>query len=293
MCATPRQYPQSSKHQQIMHLLHCLHFMCVYFDIDLRIENISGSENIVVDNVTFCRWCTQRSLNCTSYHPSVAAVGDVQTVGSLEPFCQLDQAYPIPASEWFVDLLYSAVVYQTYTFLHPDWAYLSAVRNLHVMNGMGDLMIGRLKFMKGIYKKQTEVCRLYCWELIRGVLDRQLHHRDNITPCCLVFFCLPPLWRVHCAIPISSFDPTVHMTALLNDRSNPSVLLNHLKVSKFDQARQGVTLCVGRMSSLWWQQFSFTWRDQPRPIVSTLFFKTLAHWCNPIFWSNSGRFGLL
>ena len=42
---------QSSKHQLIMHLLHCLHFVCAYFEIDLHIEHISRSENVVADAV--------------------------------------------------------------------------------------------------------------------------------------------------------------------------------------------------------------------------------------------------
>ena len=43
---------QSGKHNLIMHLLRCLHFVCAYFEIELRIEHISGAENVIVDAVS-------------------------------------------------------------------------------------------------------------------------------------------------------------------------------------------------------------------------------------------------
>ena len=43
---------QSSKHQLIMHLLCCLHFICAYFELDLHIEHIKGSDNIIADAIS-------------------------------------------------------------------------------------------------------------------------------------------------------------------------------------------------------------------------------------------------
>ena len=43
---------QSSKHNLIMHLLRCLHFVCACFEIELRIEHISGAENVIADAVS-------------------------------------------------------------------------------------------------------------------------------------------------------------------------------------------------------------------------------------------------
>lgn len=43
---------QSSEHLLIMHVLRCLQFVCAYFEIDLYIDHIRGSKNIIVDAVS-------------------------------------------------------------------------------------------------------------------------------------------------------------------------------------------------------------------------------------------------
>ena len=43
---------QSSKHQLIMHLMRCLHFVCAFFKLELQIEHIKGSDNVIADAVS-------------------------------------------------------------------------------------------------------------------------------------------------------------------------------------------------------------------------------------------------
>ena len=43
---------QSSKHDLIMHLLRCLHFICAFIEIDLHVEHIKGADNIIADAVS-------------------------------------------------------------------------------------------------------------------------------------------------------------------------------------------------------------------------------------------------
>ena len=40
---------QYSRHDLIMHLLRCLHFICAYFEIELHIK---GSDNVIADAVS-------------------------------------------------------------------------------------------------------------------------------------------------------------------------------------------------------------------------------------------------
>lgn len=43
---------QRSKDPTIMHLLRCLHFICAYWEIELRVEHIPGKMNVVADAVS-------------------------------------------------------------------------------------------------------------------------------------------------------------------------------------------------------------------------------------------------
>lgn len=43
---------QKSKDHIIMHLLRCLHFICAYWEIELRVEHIPGKMNVVADAVS-------------------------------------------------------------------------------------------------------------------------------------------------------------------------------------------------------------------------------------------------
>ena len=168
----------------------------------------------------------------------------------------------LPASE---DLLILYAAQLSTRLLHSSIrSYLSAVRNLHIMHGCGDSMAGRLKFeqfMKGIKRINpsssdrrlpvlpfilTKVCQ---------VLERNPHDKDNImfwAACCLVFFAI--LRSGEFKTPShTSFDPSKHLSAQdisVDDSSNPSKLFIHLKSSKCDQTRQGITLCVGKTDSL-------------------------------------------
>ena len=178
-------------------------------------------------------------------------------------FCQSINVTPIPASEDLL-ILYTAQLATRLTHLSIR-TYLSAVRNLHIMQGVGDPMSGHLKFeqfMKGTkrLKSRPSDQRLPITPLIllrmRGVLENNPHNRDNImlwAACCLGFFAF--LRSGEFTMPsLGSFDPAVHLTAqdihvAVDDVANPSMLYIHLKSSKCDQSRKGITLCVGRTSS--------------------------------------------
>ena len=43
---------QLSKHQLIMHLMRCRHFVCAYFNLELKLVHIRGSDNIIADAVS-------------------------------------------------------------------------------------------------------------------------------------------------------------------------------------------------------------------------------------------------
>ena len=43
---------QKSKDPTIMHLLRCLHFICAYWEIELRVEHIPGKLNVMADAVS-------------------------------------------------------------------------------------------------------------------------------------------------------------------------------------------------------------------------------------------------
>ena len=173
-------------------------------------------------------------------------------------FCSSINQSPIPASEELL-ILYTA--HLSTRLAHSSIrTYLSAVRNLHVLQGKGDPMAGRLKldqFLRGVrrLKSRPADSRLPVTPLIlsaiRRVLDRQPSSPDHImlwAACCLGFFGF--LRSGEFTVPsLTAFDPSIHLTpndVTTDSRVNPTMVFVRIKASKCDQTKQGVTVCVGR-----------------------------------------------
>ena len=103
---------------------------------DIQARQVNSTLEPVVERVF------DETLACSTWRTYRSAQSDYLA------FCQSVLAPPIPASE---DLLILYTTQLSTRLAHSSIRmYLSAVRNLHVMSGAGDPMVGYLKFMKGI-----------------------------------------------------------------------------------------------------------------------------------------------
>ena len=138
--------------------------------------------------------------------------------------------------------------------------YLSAVRHLHISQGLGVPVTGRLQLelaLKG-YRKQkllTQDARLpitpLVLKLIRRVLTQEAQKYENVmfwAVCCLGFFAFLRSGEMTVQSR-QAFDPTWDLTCqdiAIDNPEVPTLLQITVKGSKTDQLRQGIHLFVGR-----------------------------------------------
>lgn len=136
------------------------------------------------------------------------------------------------------------------------------MRFLHVSNGYGDPLIGKLQLdllLRGVQRKKpsSQDKRLpitpMILEKIYEVLNRDPSDYENKllwAACCIGFFGF--LRSGEFTSQSDMFDPTWHLSIqdiAVDSTTNPSLLQVLIKGSKTDQLRQGVTIVMGRTGS--------------------------------------------
>ena len=175
-------------------------------------------------------------------------------------FCHRFNLTPLPAPEQQL-ILFTADMSQRLSFATIR-TYLSAVRFLHVSNGYGDPLTGKLQFdllLRGVRRnkpgskdKRLPVTPLIL-EKMYGVLNRDPSKYENKllwTACCLGFFGFLRLGEF--TSQSSQYDPSWHLSIpdiAVDSTTNPTMLQVSIKGSKTDQLRQGVNIIVGRTKS--------------------------------------------
>ena len=140
--------------------------------------------------------------------------------------------------------------------------YLAAVRFLHVSNGLGDPLAGKLQLdllLKGVRKKKpgSKDTRLPITPLILdklvGVLKAKpctFESRMLWAACCLGFFGF--LRSGEFTSDSNTYDPSWHLSiqdVTVDSISDLTILRVTLKGSKTDQVRKGTTIVVGKTGS--------------------------------------------
>ena len=173
-------------------------------------------------------------------------------------FCESVSRSPVPATEELL-ILYVACLSSRLTHSSIR-TYLSAIRNLHIMSGAGDPLKDCLRLdqcLKGVKRlcsrqadKRLPITPLVL-SAIKSVLLKKADQYDNImlwAACCLGFFAF--LRSGEFTVPsLAGFNPSIHLTPqdfTVDSIENPSMVLVRIKASKCDQAKLGVTVCVGR-----------------------------------------------
>ena len=137
--------------------------------------------------------------------------------------------------------------------------YLSAVRSLHIDNGLPDPLINCLqlqRLMRGIKRVQGSSTskRLPITIDLLKVIQRSLdlNSGDHVmlwAACCLSFF---GFLRAGEFTTNSSFDPSIHLTVgdvQADSLVDPTCFKVHIKGSKTDPFREGCDVYVGRGNS--------------------------------------------
>ena len=281
----------------IMHLLKGLHFFSAYYNINLRAVHIPGSINVSADAISrnllqvFFRENPRARRyptpvpECFMGHPSenptrleirelerIAGhlIKDSIADSTRRSYCTGQSAYlsfcsrfnlnPLPASEQQL-ILFTADMSQRLAFATIR-AYLSAVRFLHISNGHGDPLAGKLQLdllLRGVRRnkpgnkdKRLPVTPLIL-EKMYGILDRDPGKYENKllwAACCIGFFGF--LRSGEFTSSSSQYDPLWHLSIhdiSVDSITNPAVLQVTIKGSKTDQLRQGVNIIVGRTRS--------------------------------------------
>ena len=187
-----------------------------------------------------------------------------KTYGAAQrDFCESVQCTALPASE---DVLIFNVAQLSrrlaHSFIHTY--YMSAIRSIHVMKGLGDPFVGRLKleqFLKGVRRlnSRPKDSRIpitpFVLRRVRAVVDLDPLNFNNSmfwAACSLGFFAF--LRSGEFTVPSAqAFDSAVHLTTQdisVVDLKKPSCLVVAIKASKTDQSRVGVSLCVEKTGDL-------------------------------------------
>ena len=179
-------------------------------------------------------------------------------------FCQLSSLSPFPLSE---NQLCSFVAHLSELGLQHSSikGYLSAIRHLQILGGMGDPFVASWPLLeytlRGLKLRQAkcQTTRPKSRLPITPKIMRQLRESwesecsrpDNImlwAACCTCFFGFLRSGEVT----VSSFrdyDPEAHLSdgdVALNKVSDPSVVRVHIKASKTDPFRKGVFVFLGK-----------------------------------------------
>ena len=147
-----------------------------------------------------------------------------------------------------------------FDFCRQSKVYLSAVRSLHIDNGLPDPLINCLqlqRLLRGIKRVQgsSTTKRLPITIDLLKVIQRSLdlNSWDHVmlwAACCLGFF---GFLRAGEFTTNSSFDPSIHLTVgdvQADSLVDPTCFKVHIKCSKTDPFRVGCDIYVGRGNSL-------------------------------------------
>ena len=177
-------------------------------------------------------------------------------------FCRATKLRTLPASEstliLFVTHLATSNISQA-----TIKVYLSAVRHVHVLQGLHNVFSQQLTprlqiILKGIKKNQAIShpprvrlpITIHILKQIRGILSRKKSSYSEVmlwATCCLAFF---GFLRVsEFTIPgVASYDPTCHLSmkdVAVDSRDNPRLIQVAIKQSKTDPFRRGVNIYLG------------------------------------------------
>lgn len=139
-------------------------------------------------------------------------------------------------------------------------SYLSAIRHGHLSRGLPDPLVGKVRLdlaLKGL-KRQRPVRKDKRMPITPSILEvigqslvKHASKYDRLliwAACCIGFFAFMRSGEV--TVPEGArFDPTMHLTprdVAVDSLQEPTMIRIRLKISKTDQARQGIELFVGR-----------------------------------------------
>ena len=203
-----------------------------------------------------------RDLANNSLAPSTKRVYASGQKRYLE-FCRLASLSPFPLTE--VQLC-SFVAHLAEEGLQHTLVkgYLSAIRHLQILGGMGDPFTASWPLLeytlKGLKRHQAGCKSLRSktrlpitpniMRQLREVWERESSHPDNImlwAACCTCFFGFLRSGEV--TVPsMKDYDPEAHLSegdVALDKLLNPSVARVHIKASKTDPFRKGVLVFLG------------------------------------------------
>lgn len=203
-----------------------------------------------------------RDLVNTSLAPSTRRVYASGQKRYLD-FCRKGRLTPFPLSE---NQLCTFVAYLLdeglqYTSIK---GYLSAIRRLQIVKGMGDPFTASWPLLeytlRGIKLRQAKVKESRAkrrlpitpdiLRKLKGVWSKEAHHFDNImlwATCCMCFYGFLRSGEVT-VISSKEYDPEAHLSegdVSLDDVVKPSIVRVHIKASKTDPFRQGVFIYLG------------------------------------------------
>lgn len=203
-----------------------------------------------------------RDLANNSLAPSTKRVYASGQKRYLE-FCRLSSLSPFPLSE---GQLCSFVAHLAEEGLQHSSVkgYLSAIRHLQILGGMGDPFVASWPLLectlKGLKLKQAKCpsmrskIRLPITPVImrqlREVWEKENNHPDKImlwAACCTCFFGFLRSGEVTVRSQ-KEYDPEAHLSdgdVSLDSQSNPSVVRVRIKASKTDPFRKGVFVFLG------------------------------------------------
>ncbi len=200
--------------------------------------------------------CSMMQTHCQDQAADVVIVTDATAQSRYLRFCQAIGKPPLPATEGVL-VLFAAHMAQS--VCHATMrAYLSAVRHLHVSRGYGDPLKNTLQLdlvLKGAKRKKPSGTdkRLpvtpVILQSILTVVKRDPSQYTNImmwAACCLGYFAF---LRSGEFTTTGTFNPELHLSVedvAVDSHENPTVCSIHLKQSKTDQEKRGITLYVGR-----------------------------------------------
>ena len=191
-------------------------------------------------------------------------------------FCALSSLPPFPTNEHTLSL-FVAYLYREGLCYTTVKTYLSGVRYMHIKLGLGDMRaqhMPQLEYItKGLRKltsKGSASKRLpitpHLMHILRsawGSLPNRFDAEMLWAASCMCFFGF--LRSGEIVVPSSShYDPNLHLSygdVCLNDTTSPKFLAVHIKASKTDPFRQGISIYLGNPELMYVlsAQFWLTW----------------------------------
>ena len=180
-------------------------------------------------------------------------------------FCNNSNSPPLPLTESHLCLFVAHLADEGLKHTSIK-GYLSAIRRLQIVQGLGDPFVASWPLLectlKGIKLRQAKSAATRSKSRLpitpnklRRSWERDRHNADNImlwAACCTCFFGFLRS-RVVTVPSMKSYDPGCHLSAgdvTLDSLTSPKVVQIHIKALKTDPFRKGVMVYLGRTDNI-------------------------------------------